>query len=286
MGKPQLRRARLAGAGALAAALLLDLSPRAHGAEDALPTPPSAAELLDRAYQNLYGADFLQILRMTSRSRGGRPVTRRLQLTRKQSTKPGKALLRFLEPYDVRGTSMLMIDQDERSDDVFLYLPALRKVRRISAAQRFDSFFGTDLTYEDLEPKRATDYDASLLGSGAVEGAPCRVVEARARPGVETQYERTVACIEPERAVILRLDFYRAGALFKRLESDPHRIERVGDRYVALDVRVVTQARGSETLVRTESYEIRSGIPDSLFSAANLEGGDEESDRAQSIGAP
>jgi hypothetical protein len=283
----------LRGLGALAALAALLLSPlHARAVEDGVPEPLSASEpepssasqLLDRAYQSLYGADFVQVVRMTSRARSGRALARRLQLTRKQSVQPGKWLVRFIEPTQVRGTSLLVLEQTSRDDDVFVYLPALRKVRRLSSAQRYDSFFGTDLSYEDLEPKRAADYEASIVGGDAVEGTPCTLVEARPRPEVSSEYERSVACIDPLRAVALRIDYYRRGVPYKRLEVS--RVERVEDRFIPFDVRVLNLARGSETRIETESYELRAGIPDSLFTAASLEQGDEERDRAHSESGP
>lgn len=261
-------------------------APGARGAEDALPSQTSAQDLLDRAFRNLYADDFVQVVRLVTTSRTGRSMSRRLQIVRKQSVQPGKALVRFLDPFDIRGTSMLVIENSDRHDEVFLYLPAFGKVRRVSSAQRFDAFFGTDFSYEDLEPKTSGDYESRIIGADRVEDVPCTLVECRARRGFESQYERTVACIDPERAVILWTDFYLKGRVSKRLVSDPRRIEKIGDRWVPFEARISSHTRGSETRLVTESYELRDSIPDSLFTAPNLELGDSERDRERSQGEP
>jgi hypothetical protein len=280
------RAGRFARGGTLAALALVLTASSVRGDEDALPSASSASQLLDRAYRNLYEADFVQVMTLTTRSASGRTMTRRLQVTRKQSSLPGKALVRFLEPPDIRGTSLLVLERDDRYDDVFLYLPAFDRIRRVSSAQRADAFFGTNLTYEDLEPKRSVDFDARIVGGDAVEGTPCVLLEVRAHPELESQYEKTVACVDPERAVALWTDHYEKGRILKRTECDPKRIHAVEGRHIAFEARIVSRDTAAQTLFVTESYETRSAIPDTLFTAKHLMRGDEEKDRDRSQTPP
>jgi hypothetical protein len=277
---------RLAAAAILAWLVLVAIPSPVCADEDALPSATPPGELLDRVYRNLYAADFVQVMTLTTRSASGRTMTRRLQVTRKQSSLPGKALVRFLEPPDIRGTSLLVLERDDRYDDVFLYLPAFDRIRRVSSAQRADAFFGTNLTYEDLEPKRSTDFDARIVGREAVEGIPCVLLEVRPHPELESQYERTVACVDPERAVALWTDHYAKGRVLKRTECDPQRIQLVEGRHVPFHARIASREAAAETLFVTESYETRSAIPDTLFTAKHLMRGDEETDRERSQASP
>jgi hypothetical protein len=278
-----VRRRSLGHAAAiLVAAVISSAAWAVESAEDALPEGPSAAQLLDRAFRNLYDADFVQVVRITSRSRTGREWSQRLQITRKQTAGPGRALVRFLGPPDLRGTSLLVIENEGRHDDVFVYLPAFERTRRISSAQRSDAFFGTDLTYEDLEPKRAADYEARFAGSGPVAGVPCLLVEARPRPGIESQYEKTVYGIDPTRNVVLRAEHHRQGSLWKRLETDPAEIHEVQGRQLPFRARLSNPGQGTETRLETESYELQPFIADSVFTETNLAWGDEERDRSRS----
>jgi hypothetical protein len=96
-------------------------------------------QLLGRAFANLYADDYVQTLELSTGHAGGRPLSRTLQITRKQSARPGKALVRFLEPFDVRRTSILIPENEGASDDLYVYLPALGLTRRLSAAQRAPS---------------------------------------------------------------------------------------------------------------------------------------------------
>jgi hypothetical protein len=241
--------------------------------------PSSARQTLARAYHNLYAEDYVQVMRLVTAQRGGQEMSRSLQITRRQSVRPGKALLRFTKPQQIRRTSVLVIENEGGSDELFVYLPAMKRTKRLSASQRADAFFGTDLSYEDVEPKHIEDYEVESLGSASHRGLSCRVIEQRAKPPYTSDYEKMVSCIEPERGVILYTDFYKDGEVIKRLEVDPDQVRVVGERFIPFLISVETPSRSSATRVVTERYELRSDIPDELFSTWNLEAGDAKRDR-------
>lgn len=274
------RRAKLRCWAAALALCLTVAHPPTASAED--PSPSAGEELLRRAFANLYADDYVQMLRLATHSRAGRTMTRKIQILRKQSELPGKALVRFLEPHAVRRTSILILENHDGYDDHYVYLPAARRIMHLSAAQRADSFFGTDFAYEDMEPKRVDDYTVERVDSRVVAEIPCEVLEIRPRPDFDTSYDRMTSCIDPERGLILWTEFDRKGSFLKRLEIDPTSIQKIGSRYIPFRVSMTTPKRGSRTEVITESYELRSAIPDSLFTAVNLEAGDARQDRARS----
>jgi hypothetical protein len=252
----------------------LGLGPAFAGAE-----PLDPQQLLDRAFANLYADDYVQKLTLSTRVASARPLDRTLQITRKQSVQPGKALVRFLAPFDVRRTSVLILENDDANDDLYVYLPALELTRRISSAQRADSFFGTDLSYEDIEPKQASDYAVRVLEGDATEA--CVRLEITPAEGFDSTYEAMVSCIEPARALIYWTEFRRRGKAVKRLEIDLTQVKPVKERFIPFSMTVRSLARGSETEVRTESYELVETVPESLFTTWNLEAGDARRDRSK-----
>ena len=252
----------------------------------------TALELLDRAFRNLYAEDYIQTLVLATQSRGGREMRRRLQITRRQSVRPGRALLRFLYPEAIRRTSVLILENQGESDDLFVYLPAVRLTRHLSNAQRADSFFGTDLSYEDIEPKHIEDFQARWLSeeerAGLYPGSaaePCKLMEITAAPGFESAYEKQISCVEPERAIIAWTDFYAKGRVLKRLSIDLGEVKRVGERHVPFLITVETPRSRSVTRVITEDYDLRAEIPDQLFNTWNLEAGDAKRDRGKTRAA-
>lgn len=276
MGDSGSRRLRAASrAGLLVVAIAL--SPAS--AEDALPASSAPSELLERAFHNLYADDYVQTMVLATRSRSGRVMERRLQITRKQSAEPGKALVRFLDPYQIRHTSILVLENEGATDDLYVYLPAARRTRHLSASQRADSFFGTDLSYEDVEPKHARDYRVQPEGTGELDGAPCSLLVIEARPHFESTYERMRSCIEPRRGLIYWTEFFRKGAVVKRLTIDPDSVREIGTRHIPFTMTMETPRRRSQTRIVTERYELSGEIPDTLFSTWNLEAGDADQDR-------
>jgi len=97
---------------------------------------------------------------------------------RKDYGKDSKSISYFLKLANIRDTALLTYDYDgtARDDDQWLYLPALKKVRRISSSDRGDYFMGTDFTFEDIkQTPELEDYNWTLLGSETVDGHDCWV---------------------------------------------------------------------------------------------------------------
>jgi hypothetical protein len=247
-----------------------------------VPPDVDARGVLEAAYRNLYGHDFVQVLSISARFPGGRHFTRRLQITRKQTGGPGRALVRFLDPPDIRRTAMLLLQRPERYDDIYLFLPAFEMVRHVAVAQRADSFFGTDIAFEDLEPKDVEQLDVRpATATEAIGGHSCHPIETRPRAGFESTYERLVTCIDVERPLVLWTDFYRGGQRVKHLEVDRASVRRIGERWIPFRAVMTTPTRGTETILETESYEPRDDLPDALFTIVNLSAGDPARDRSR-----
>jgi len=92
--------------------------------------------------------------------------------------------------------------------------------------------------------------------------------------------------VDPERAVALWTDHYEKGRILKRTECDPRQVQAVEGRHIPFEARIVSHDTAAQTLFVTESYETRSAIPDTLFTAKHLMRGDEEKDRDRSRAAP
>jgi hypothetical protein len=95
-----------------------------------------------------------------------------------QAESGDRLMIRFIEPADVRATTLLSVeDPESRKTDQWLYLPAFKRTRQIGAAALGDRFVGTDLFFEDLRRRYVDDYTYKLLGSEDVDGKPCHVIE-------------------------------------------------------------------------------------------------------------
>ena len=86
--------------------------------------------------------------------------------------KTEKRIYRFLSPADVQGTGVLVFDYQDKSDDVWIYLPALRKTRRIVSSQRAQAFMGSEFSYGDLNIPSLDEFDYKLVKQEPFEARP------------------------------------------------------------------------------------------------------------------
>src|SRR6476620_2547390 len=135
--------------------------------------------------------------------------------------KTEKRIYRFLSPADVQGTSILVYDYEAKADDVWIYLPALRKTRRIVSSQRAQSFMGSEFSYGDLNIPVLDEFDYTLVKEEVAGGEPCWVIDAipKTKDLVETEgYSKKTYWVSKEKSSVLRALFYdKQGKLLKEL---------------------------------------------------------------------
>ena len=186
-----------------------------------------------------------------------------------------KALLRFAEPADVRGTALLSIEHPDREDDQWLYLPALRKSRRISAGNRTDSFVGSDFTYEDLGAEEMDQYDYRIVREENLDGAAVYVVEAtpnNEQRKRESGYSRRDIFVRKDIASIVRIDYYdRQQELLKVFRARDIQQVPSTKTWRAQTIEMKNQKSGHTTVITYSPFVVNAGVNDDTFSSRELE---------------
>ena len=199
----------------------------------------------------------------------GRETTRRLAVFSRRDHSLDKIVVRFTYPGDIRDTAFLALENPQREDDRFLYLPAIGRTRRISAQQKQDSFVGSDLTYEDISGRRLDDYTYSLLGRGEVEGKPTYILESLSKDD-RSKYPRTVSWVDQETFMIHKAEIYdRAGEKAKEYEAG--QIEQIDGIWTAQRQRMRNLKQGTRTLLLVTRAQYNRGIPPRFFDRQTLE---------------
>ncbi|MDI3280812.1 MAG: outer membrane lipoprotein-sorting protein, partial [Bacillota bacterium] len=194
----------------------------------AVPSVPAreltAEEIIDRVEEAARAESQIMLQRMSIINKAGQVRTRELKIW---SAGTKKTLIRVLGPADVKGTGFLTVDRD-----MWLYLPAVGKVRRIASHMKKGSFLGSDFSYEDIGvASYKEDYKPKLLGTENVGGQAAYVLEL-SPVGADVTYGKLKLWAEKETFVLRRVEFYdRRGALLKVLTTSD--VERVGRHYVA-----------------------------------------------------
>lgn len=183
-------------------------------------------------------------------------------------------LVRFLNPADIRGTATLLIEHAGADDDMWIYLPALGKVRRLSASNKRDSFVGTDFSYGDVIGHKTADWRHTLLREESVDGAPAYVIESVPLNDTtmnNTGYTKRVSWVRKDNFVTARMDAWdTAGQLLKRITATD--IRPVGNGKFQPMVSVAENLQtGHRTTVHLDEFKADQGIKAELFTTGRLE---------------
>ena len=186
----------------------------------------------------------------------------------------------FLKPKNIKDTAFLTWNYaDESKEDAqWLYLPAMRKVRRISAADRGDYFLGTDLTYEDMKlgtHVSIPDYSRRTIGIDKVDGFHCYIVEAtpvNKKIAAELGYSKVEQCVDSKIWIIRRAKFWDiAGNLLKTAYfSDIHKVQGIWTQH---QINVENHKTGHKTRLIFTDIDYQTEVRDDLFNRNSLRRG-------------
>ena len=181
-----------------------------------------------------------------------------------------KKLLFFTAPADVRDTAFMNWTYDDRStpDDQWIYLPALRRVRRISAEKKNDSFMGSDFTYEDLSERHPAIDTHRVTRTETMDDRTVYVVESVLEAGTSA-YGRTVSWVADGIWIGLRREFYdRAGNLLKTLEIEEYR--EIDGFWTISRMTMTNAASGHSTTMELAGLRFNTGIEESTFTERTM----------------
>lgn len=249
MRVPTLPRFRLVAPLAGTLLLVLLLAPPAGAAgpgEDAEASSEERSltgrEIYQCVVENRFDS-YAQTARLVSGDRGGSEQESEIRVTwrsfRGEEAGEGgvlsKTMVRYTEPFDLRYTGYLIVNNRDRSNDEFVYLPARRRVRRVNL--RREAVFGTDFTLEDLVPREIEDASYERRPDRKVEGRRVHVVEATPKPSADSQYSRFVLHVERDRCVPLLTRYWnRKGVKVKELVAPPEEIEEHAGVWVPMEL--------------------------------------------------
>jgi len=224
------------------------------GISSAAAEPPTARQIMARVHARPEGDHSVRELRMHLRDARGNLRLRVLRSLRRKDGANRQSLLFFLSPAEVRGTAFLSheLASTERDADQWLYLPALRRVKRIAATDKSARFMGSDLSYSDLTRRDPDAYHHRLLGEGTLRGARVWRIEATPRSTQEleaTGYTRSLLFVRADNHFVVRsVHWLRENG--RRKYVDVLALQEIEGIWVATRMHVATR-QGDETLHET-----------------------------------
>ncbi len=230
----------------------------------------SAEEIAWKVYHRPQGKDSQAESEMILVSPKGKKKVRQQRVFTREDQKARYTLIRFLAPKDIAGTAFLSIAYHNGKEEQFLYLPALKRVRRISGSFRFHRFVNSDFIYEDLERHYPPKYHHELLREEEFQGTPCFVLKSWPKKKKDSIYSYWIQWITKDGFLPVRVDYYdRKGRLWKRFSAD--KWERIQGYWTILSSQMEDLRKGHKTILKIQKIIYDQGLGAELFTRRSLE---------------
>ena len=214
--------------------------------------------------------DFEASMTMLLRNRHGEESLRNMRNKTLEVEDDGdKTLVIFDEPLDVKGTALLSFSHKVGDDDQWLYLPALKRVKRIASRNKSGPFMGSEFAYEDISSQEVEKYTYTYIGEEDIEGKSAYLIE-RYPVDPNSGYTRQQVWVDQERYIPLKIDYYdRKNALLKTLAFRGY--QHYLNTYWRADQMVMENHQtGKSTLLTWEAYRFRTGLDEGDFNKNSL----------------
>jgi hypothetical protein len=225
------------------------------------------------------GKSIEQDMLMILIDKNGNKRTRDIKSYGKDMGEDEYSIMFFKSPADVKNTAFLTYDYDvsSKDDDQWLYLPALKKVKRIPSSDKSGSFMGSDFSYFDLTDRNLDEYDFKLMKDTKVRGHDAWVIESTPRSKKvmkESGYTKSLAIIRKDNYVVVRaLNFMKNG---KRKYMDITKMHQEQGIWVADEITMATKKQKKtlhKTVLKFNNIQLNKPLSDGMFTTRRLEKG-------------
>jgi outer membrane lipoprotein-sorting protein len=224
----------------------------------------TGTQVMENVYNRPTGPDIQSDLTMTLTNSRGSERVRGIKQFSKEYGADEKKIMFFTSPADVKGTSFMSWTYgDGSSDDMWIYLPALRKVKRISSDSKSDYFMGSDFTYDDLGERHPSLDTHRVLREETINGEDCYVVESVSKDR-DYFYSRTISWVVKDEWFGMKKEFYdEDGELLKTLTINDY--EQINGYWVIRDMKMYNEQKDHTTRLQLDNVRIGEGISDNQF---------------------
>lgn len=233
----------------------------------------SGEEIVRKSQEIFYyaGKDIKAKILMKLISKSGKERIRELTMLRLNKDENGeqKYYMYFHRPADVREMTFMVWKYLGKNDDRWLYVPAIKLVRRIAANDKNSSFVGSDFTYEDISGRDVIEDTHTIKGEETLNGKPVYVVESVPKDEKSAYYSRKVSWIDQETILPLKEEYYdKRDNLYKIFTAD--KIESVQEIATIMQRTMANVQNGHSTIVTFEEVNYNIGLKEDIFSERYL----------------
>ncbi len=240
----------------------------------------TAQEIAQKVHDRDEGDNLTSQMKMILIDKNGHKRVRTLKTYAKDKGEDTLKLMFFLTPADVQNTGFLTYDYEDSSkdDDQWLYLPELRKVKRIASSDKSSSFMGSDFTYSDMTSKNVEDYTYKIMKEPTIKGHKTwqMLVTPKTDKIIdETGYTKSIAFIRQDNFVVVQaLNYIKIGKKLKYMMVTE--LEKIDGIWTTTKIQMVTK-KGKKTLHKTvlefSNIKYNQDLKESFFTTRTLEAG-------------
>ncbi|MDH3348401.1 MAG: outer membrane lipoprotein-sorting protein [Desulfobulbaceae bacterium] len=215
--------------------------------------------------------DYTATMRMVLRNRLGDESERAIRIMVLETAEDGeKSLSIFDTPFDVKGTGFLTHSHKHSDDDQWLYLPALKRVKRIAARNKSGSFMSSEFSYEDIAGRVVEKYNYNWLRDELFEKVECFVIEEYPKDLDNSGYSKLVTWLDKQHYRVIKVDYYdRKNALLKTLTATDY--QKYLDKYWRpSNMYMYNNQTGKSTSLTWSNYKFQQGLTDRDFDKSSL----------------
>jgi len=214
--------------------------------------------------------DFTADMHMILRNEQGQESVREVKMKSLEVETDGdKSLTVFNKPKDIKGTAFLNYSHSVGADDQWLYLPSLKRVKRISSRNKSGPFMGSEFSFEDLSSFEVEKYTYNYLGDEFVAGMDSFKVEQFPTDN-NSGYSKRIVWVDKQEYRIVKVEFYdRKKSLLKTLAYNDFKLY-LDKFWRANTSTMVNHQNGKSTELKWNNYNFKTGLSDSDFSRNSL----------------
>jgi hypothetical protein len=214
--------------------------------------------------------DYTNDVKMILRNKQGQESVREIRSKTLEVDGDGdKSLTVFDEPRDVKGTALLSFTHKTGPDDQWLYLPALKRVKRIASDNKSGPFMGSEFAYEDITSQEVDKYTYKFLRDDTLDGMDVFVFE-RYPVDEKSGYTRQIIWLDKEHYKERKIEYYdRKNALLKTLTFTDYN-QYLDTFWRAHEMYMVNHQTGKSTTLEQNNYQFQTGLTDRDFDKNSL----------------
>ena len=204
----------------------------------------------------------------------GRQRVREMSAASKKFGETTKMITKFISPAEVKGIGILIFDHPDKDDDMWIYLPALRKTRRIVSSEKSKSYMGSEFSNADMSKPNIDDFNYELLGSATHESVDCwRVASIPKDENIEDKFgfSKKITLIDKQNYRVKKIDFYDLNRELHKVMVFSDYEELGPGKALAKKMEIENLQNNRRSVLTMDKIQVGSNLDENTFTVGMLE---------------